>query len=424
MLIFKEQIMQYGILQKLLLVSLLLCTFYVQAEGTVKKSPEVAEVAQSETIGEANIEKGAELYKKCALCHGQFGQGIVGGLYPRLAGMPEHYILSQMKKYVDGSRADDFSISMLEVGGMKDMTAQQSKDLAAFLAAIDLDKHYALKIPAPITGDAKNGKKLFKGDCKSCHGKQAQGKVKKDSPPLAGQYSEYLLRETNFFKAKHRHHDNDPEDETFDEYSKKELDDIFAYIATISFKPEKGYPEVPNMPLPTLNPPAIPTKPTAPTQPAAPSAIAGESSGNTEGIKIESVTQTVLKMALKKGVNAEDAIEAMLSKAAAANMKNVGHQPVSKELKARGIDSPRLEIFQFCNPEDAIKMVKFNTLFAAYMPCRIALVEDAKGILWLEMLNLDMLINKVALPPELNQIAIETNGVMLDILTAGATGEF
>jgi uncharacterized protein (DUF302 family) len=150
----------------------------------------------------------------------------------------------------------------------------------------------------------------------------------------------------------------------------------------------------------------------------------GESSGNTSGIKIESVTQTVLKMALKKGVSAEDAIEAMMSRAASANMKNVGHQPVSKELKARGIDSPRLEIFQFCNPEDAIKMVKFNTLFAAYMPCRIALVEDAQGQLWLEMLNLDMLINSVALPPELNQIAIETNGVMLDILTAGATGEF
>jgi 3-methyl-2-oxobutanoate hydroxymethyltransferase len=53
-----------------------------------------------------------------------------------------------------------------------------------------------------------------------------------------------------------------------------------------------------------------------------------------------------------------------------------------------------------------------------------ALVEDAKGQLWLEMLNLDMLINSVALPPELNKIAIETNGTMLDILTAGATGEF
>lgn len=30
-------------------------------------------------------------------------------------------------------------------------------------------------------------------------------------------------------------------------------------------------------------------------------------------------------------------------------MKNVGRQQVSKELKSRGIDSPYLDIFQFCN---------------------------------------------------------------------------
>jgi uncharacterized protein (DUF302 family) len=97
---------------------------------------------------------------------------------------------------------------------------------------------------------------------------------------------------------------------------------------------------------------------------------------------------------------------------------------VSKELNARGIDSPRLEIFQFCNPEDAIKMVKFNTIYAAYMPCRISLVEDSEGKLWLEMLNLDMIINAYPLPPDLQAIAITINGTMLSILTAGATGSF
>ncbi len=58
------------------------------------------------------------------------------------------------------------------------------------------------------------------------------------------------------------------------------------------------------------------------------------------------------------------------------------------------------------------------------MPCRIALVEDSKGRMWLEMLNLDMVINNANLPAKLEGIAIETNGVMLDILTAGATGDF
>jgi uncharacterized protein (DUF302 family) len=141
-------------------------------------------------------------------------------------------------------------------------------------------------------------------------------------------------------------------------------------------------------------------------------------------VEMYDISQTVIKMALAEGVSPADASEAMMSKAAELNMKLVGHQNVGKELQNRGIDSPDLEIFQFCDPEDAMKMVAFNTIYAAYMPCRIALVEDSDGKFWLEMLNLDMIINAFALPPELQAIAITVNGEMLSILTAGATGVF
>ena len=150
-----------------------------------------------------------------------------------------------------------------------------------------------------------------------------------------------------------------------------------------------------------------------------PSAQAGD-----PAVQMYEINQTVIKMALADGVSAQDASEAMMSKAAELNMKMVGHQNVGQELRNRGVDSPLLEIFQFCDPEDAIKMVKHNTVYAAYMPCRIALVEDGEGKIWLEMLNLDMIINAFALPPELQAIAITVNGTMLSILTAGATGAF
>lgn len=58
------------------------------------------------------------------------------------------------------------------------------------------------------------------------------------------------------------------------------------------------------------------------------------------------------------------------------------------------------------------------------MPCRIAMVEDKNGKLWLMMLNLDMLINSQMLPAELTEIAIRVNQAMLDVMVAGATGEF
>lgn len=136
------------------------------------------------------------------------------------------------------------------------------------------------------------------------------------------------------------------------------------------------------------------------------------------------IGQTVLKMGLADGVTADAAVEAMNSKTAELNMKLVGHLDVSGELRARGIDARRLEIFEFCRPEDAIKMVQFNTIYAAYVPCRIALVEDSDGRVWLQMLNLDMIINAYELPPELQAIAITVNGEMLSIITAGATGAF
>lgn len=140
-------------------------------------------------------------------------------------------------------------------------------------------------------------------------------------------------------------------------------------------------------------------------------------------IEIFDIGQTVLKMSLQPGVTPDVAIESMLSKAVVLNMKIVGHQKVSEEVQARGLPANRLEIFQFCNPEDAIKMVDFNPIYAAYMPCRIALVEDKEHKFWLTMLNLDMLINKIPLPDELRRIAITTNGAMLQIITAGSTGE-
>jgi len=136
------------------------------------------------------------------------------------------------------------------------------------------------------------------------------------------------------------------------------------------------------------------------------------------------VSQTVTRQLLADGVTADDAIEAIKSKAIELNMKFVAHQPLSKELNARGVKSGRLEIFQFCNPLDAHKMVKFNPIFAAYMPCRIALVEEDDGKIWLMMINLNMLINNTALPAELKKIAMRINNTLVQIMEAGATGEF
>ncbi len=141
-------------------------------------------------------------------------------------------------------------------------------------------------------------------------------------------------------------------------------------------------------------------------------------------LSIIDITNSVLKMPLDKGVSVREAAMSINMKAEELNMKKVGYLPVSAELKARGLKPRHLEIFQFCNPEDAMKMVEFNTVYAAYMPCRIALVEDTKGRLWLQMINLDMIIDKYVLPEDLRRIAVTINAQMLAIITAGVKGSF
>jgi uncharacterized protein (DUF302 family) len=141
-------------------------------------------------------------------------------------------------------------------------------------------------------------------------------------------------------------------------------------------------------------------------------------------VEIVEISQTVVKMSVQKGVSLEDASNAMMSKAAELNLKQVGRLKVHEQIRARGKESPHLEILQFCDPDDALLMVLKDPLYSAYMPCRIALVEDVAGKPWLFMLNLDMLINSNSLPTDLQELAIRVNQAMLAVMTAGATGDF
>jgi cytochrome c553 len=180
----------------------------------------------------ADLANGEELHKKCALCHGQWSQGIKGGLYPRLAGMPSYYLLHQFDLYARNVRNN---VAMTTVGGLATSSQKDLEDLAAFIESIDLEEKAPLDIPT-YSGDPELGAKLFKGDCKNCHGSDGKGKAKKKTPPLRGQYTEYLAKQIENFNSKKRHHDNDPEDETFVDYSPEEIEDILTYISTLDDK--------------------------------------------------------------------------------------------------------------------------------------------------------------------------------------------
>ncbi|MBT3348641.1 MAG: DUF302 domain-containing protein [Thiotrichales bacterium] len=152
--------------------------------------------------------------------------------------------------------------------------------------------------------------------------------------------------------------------------------------------------------------------------------IAAEHTALEPPTQVVDVRHSIVKMRLAPSVSIADAAEAMISKATELNLALVGQQRISNALRARGIETPHLEIFQFCNPEDAVKMVAHDIIYASYMPCRVSLVEDSSGTPWLTTLNLNMMIKQSKLPVDIYKIAVTTNTKMMTIMTAGANGEF
>ena len=142
----------------------------------------------------------------------------------------------------------------------------------------------------------------------------------------------------------------------------------------------------------------------------------------TEPLRVD-IGQTVVKRQLAEDVEPDDAVESMKLRANMLNIKLVAELPLSKQIKAMGQESRRMEIYQFCDPLTAKNMVEYNIDFAAYLPCRIALVEDAKGKFWLVMMNLDMLIQGASLDAKLKKEAEKVRDTLNEIMDAGVNGD-
>lgn len=140
----------------------------------------------------------------------------------------------------------------------------------------------------------------------------------------------------------------------------------------------------------------------------------------TPSMKIE---DTVVKMAIAEDVSFDDAVASMKLRANVHNMKLVAELPLSEQIKSMGKKSRRMGIYQFCDALMAQSMVEANINFAAYLPCRIALIEDKKGKGWLLMMNLDIMLNGTKLSESLRKNATKVRDTLMDIMQAGANGD-
>jgi len=136
----------------------------------------------------------------CASCHGKHGESV-HPKFPRLAGQQENYLAAQLRNFRAQSRGDPDALGYM--WGM----ASQLND-----ATIDaLAKYYSAQTVAPkaagASAEVTQGREIYERGiasegvpaCAACHGADGHGSA--NFPRLAGQHSQYVLKQLRSFQS-------------------------------------------------------------------------------------------------------------------------------------------------------------------------------------------------------------------------------
>lgn len=141
------------------------------------------------------------------------------------------------------------------------------------------------------------------------------------------------------------------------------------------------------------------------------------------------VNLVTYKLPAKPGLAYDDVVASLKQRANKLNFKLVGVNSIYKDVEAiTGKPTPRVEVFNFCDALVAREVLDHSLEFIVFFPCRIAVVEDAQGKVWLVMLDwdvswLDQAPNPNRLPDSLYQNARRIRQTLEEVMRAGANGE-
>jgi uncharacterized protein (DUF302 family) len=143
-------------------------------------------------------------------------------------------------------------------------------------------------------------------------------------------------------------------------------------------------------------------------------------------VQLPAAPTDVYKVAIDRTVSLAEAADSMRLRANALNLKLVAELALSKQVEAMTDQAQRtITIFQFCDAVTAKDLIDLNLDFSVYMPCRIALIEDASGQGWLVMMDVN--VDSVAKEKRLSQALKDRINVvrqsLVEIMQAGAKGE-
>jgi len=141
------------------------------------------------------------------------------------------------------------------------------------------------------------------------------------------------------------------------------------------------------------------------------------------GIDYTDVKLQIARIQIQDSVSFDDAVESLKLRANQHNLKFVGVNQLYKEIEAlTGKPSKRIEIFNFCDGLTANKMLAADPKMIAFMPCRIALIEDKDGKRWVISMMMDLKMIQ-AMPADTRKSAEHVMEAMKDMMKAASSGD-
>jgi cytochrome c553 len=168
--------------------------------GTLK-----GRVVQSGIAGDAQAGKSS--YAVCVTCHGANGEGKEALNAPKIAGLPDWYVVRQLNNFKNGIRgvhAKDIYGQQMRPMAMTLANDEAVRNVTAYLASlkgISTAKPVAVKASTVVTVVTTPVSEPLYAPCASCHGSEGEGNQKLGAPRLAGQHDWYLKRQLRNWRS-------------------------------------------------------------------------------------------------------------------------------------------------------------------------------------------------------------------------------
>lgn len=135
--------------------------------------------------------------------------------------------------------------------------------------------------------------------------------------------------------------------------------------------------------------------------------------------------QLMLKMPVAEGVTGEEVDDSIKNLAVDENILYVFYAPLYKQVEqVTGEKFRYMTIHNICDAKIAAEMADYSDALVIMMPCRISVVEDKDGKLWLYTTNPDLIVADPNMPADLKAKAQVVVEKMKRIMETAASGDF